>query len=169
MVFVERSPLPAEQLIYAIGRDITDRKRSEAQLQHTQAFLNSVVENLPVGVFIKDAEGLHSNAPPRFVLWNKAGEEITGFTNEEMRGKTDYDFFPPEQADFFVAKDREVLASGQLLDIPEEVIETPHQGLRILHTRKMPINDLAGNPEYLLGICEDITERKQTEAGPTPE
>jgi len=157
-------PYPAEQLIYAIGRDITDRKLSEAQLQHTQTFLNSVVENLPVGVFIKDAEGLHSNAPTRFVLWNKAGEEITGFTNEEMLGKTDYDFFPAEQADFFVAKDREVLASGQLLDIPEEVIETPHQGLRILHTRKMPINDLAGNPEYLLGICEDITERKQTEA-----
>ncbi len=49
------------------------------------------------------------------------------------------------------------------MDIPEEVIETKHQGLRILHTRKIPIYDETGEPQYLLGISEDITERKRAE------
>jgi len=156
-------PYLEEQLIYAIGRDITERKRAEARLQRTQAFLNSVVENLPVGVFIKDAKGVPTGTPLKYVLWNKAGEEIIGFTNEQMIGKTDYDFFPEEQADLFVATDQEVLASGKLLDIPEKPMQTAHQGQRILHTRKVPIKDAEGNPQYLLGICQDITERKQTE------
>lgn len=156
-------PYNEEQLIYAIGRDITERKEAEAQLQRTQAFLNSVISHLPVGVFIKGAANVNFGDPLPFVMFNKAIEEITGLTKEETIGKTDYDFFPQEQANFFIAKDWEVLSCRQLLDIPEEPIQTRHQGLRTLHTRKIPVKDDEGNPQYLLGICEDITERKQTE------
>ena len=49
------------------------------------------------------------------------------------------------------------------MDIPEESFQTPRSGKRILHTRKIPIMDKEGNPEYLLGISEDITERKNAE------
>ena len=59
-----------------------------------------------------------------------------------MLGKSDYDFFPPEQADFFVEKDRAVLRDKKLDDIPEEPIETP-RGTRCLHTRKIPLLDAA--------------------------
>lgn len=156
-------PYAEEKFIYAIGRDITERKKAEAKLQRTQAFLNSVISNLPVGVFIKEAEKVNFGEPLSFVLFNKVIEEITGLTNEEVIGKNDYDFFPQEQANFFISKDWEVLSGRQLLDIPEEPIQTRHQGLRILHTKKIPVKDEAGNPRYLLGICEDITERKQTE------
>ena len=121
----------------------------------THNLLNSIVENLPTGIFIKEVNEL------RFVFWNKASQELTGYSPEEALGMNDYDFFPPEQADFFTSRDREVLASGKLLDIPEEPIQTKHQGLRILHTKKIPILDESGIPRYLLGISEDITERKQ--------
>ncbi|HLO51450.1 MAG TPA: PAS domain-containing protein, partial [Kamptonema sp.] len=141
-----------------------ERKRAEAELNGARAFLNSVVENLPVGVFAKDAESL------KFVLWNKAGETIAGVTSQEAIGKSDYDFLPKDQADAIAAKDREVLASYQsdrssslVQDIAEAPIQTPHKGLRILHTRKIPIFDKTGNPQYLLGITEDITERKQVD------
>ncbi len=107
-------------------------------------------------VFVKDAADL------RFVRINRAGEELIGLSAAELIGKTDYDLFPPEEADFFTAKDRQVLASGQLLDIPEEPIDTPH-GRRILHARKIPVIDETGRPAYLLGISEDITERKQAD------
>ncbi len=127
------------------------------ELQKTTTFLDSVVENLPVMLFIKDAEEL------RFVRWNKAGEEIVGYSRAEMLGKNDFDFFAPEQAEFFIQKDREVLDNGEVLDIPEESIVTAHQGTRFLHTRKVPILDAQGIPHYLLGISEDITERKQVE------
>ncbi|MEE4377451.1 MAG: PAS domain-containing protein [Candidatus Competibacteraceae bacterium] len=137
--------------------DITERKQTEQTLWQTRKFLDSIVENLPAMVFVKEAETL------RFVQFNKTGETLLGISREELLGKNDYDFFPKEEADFFVTKDREVLAAGELLDIPEEEIQTRHQGARLLHTKKIPLLDEAGNPQYLLGISEDISERKQTE------
>ncbi|MGH2522813.1 MAG: GAF domain-containing protein, partial [Anaerolineales bacterium] len=133
-------------------------ERRAAQLEEATRFLDSVIENLPVMLFVKDAEEL------RFVRWNKAGEELVGFSRDDLLGKNDYDFFPKEEADFFTAKDREVLAGGQLLDIAEEPIQTAHRGARLLHTRKIPILGPDRGPKYLLGISEDITERKRAEA-----
>jgi PAS domain S-box-containing protein len=134
--------------------DISDRKEAELETWRIQNFLNSIIENIPHMVFVKDAKDLH------FIRFNKAGEEILGYSREALIGKNDYDFFPQEEADFFVAKDREVLENGQVVDIPEELIATNHQGTRILHTKKIPIFDQAGNPQYLLGISEDITEKQ---------
>jgi PAS domain-containing protein len=51
-----------------------------------------------------------------------------------------------------------------MLDIPEELIDTKHHGRRILHTRKIPIYDEKGEPRYLLGISEDVTDLKRLEA-----
>jgi PAS domain S-box-containing protein len=125
--------------------------------QSNQAFLDSVVDNLPIMLFIKDARDL------RFVRLNKAGEELLGLPRETVLGKNDYDFFPKEEADFFATKDREVLASGQVLEIPEEPILTQRQSLRTLYTRKVPILGADGRPQHLLGISVDITERKRVE------
>ena len=88
---------------------------------------------------------------------------MVGYPRKDLLGKNDLDFFPPEQASWFITKDREVLASGAMLDIPEEPILTAGRGERLLHTRKVSIKGLDGTPKYLLGISEDITERKQTE------
>ncbi|NJS10911.1 MAG: PAS domain S-box protein [Microcoleus sp. CSU_2_2] len=136
-----------------------ERKRAEAELKSARGFLNSVVENLPLGVFAKDASSL------KFVLWNKAGEAIAGVTSQEAIGKNDYDIYPKEQADVFTAQDREILTGydkkSTVKEIAEEPIQTRHKGLRILHTRKVPILDAQGNPQYVLGITEDITERRQ--------
>ena len=50
-----------------------------------------------------------------------------------------------------------------MIDVAEESIQTHYQGVRILHTKKVPILDAAGHPMYLLGISEDITERRRIE------
>ena len=120
-------------------------------------FLDSIIENIPNMVFVKDAKDL------RFVLFNRAGEELLGRPRAEILGKTDYDFFPKEEADFFTAKDREVLASGRVLDIPEEPIVTADKGVRILHTKKIAVAGPDGKPAYLLGISEDITDQRRAE------
>ena len=143
--------------IIANVRDISGRKRAEAELQHAQKFMESVLETIPVGVVAKEAEEL------RFVLWNPAAEKLLGFPAAEVMGKNDYDFFPTEQADCFTTKDREVLASGQVIDFPEEVIQTGEGEDRIFHTKKTAILDREGNPQYLLAITEDVTDRKRGE------
>ncbi|MDO8705524.1 MAG: EAL domain-containing protein [Sulfuricaulis sp.] len=139
------------------GKDITARMQAEQENQRTQHFLNSVVENLPNMLFVKEAKEL------KFVRFNRAAEDLLGYSREDMIGKSDYDFFPKSEADFFTANDRKVLSSGTWQEIPEEPIHTKHKGTRTLHTKKIPILDETGQPLYLLGISEDITDRKKTE------
>ena len=93
--------------------------------------------------------------------WNRAAEELSGLKREDLIGRNDHDFFPKEEADFFTSKDRQVLSEGQMYDIPEEPLATVHQGTRYLHTRKVPILGADGKAKYLLGVSEDITERKE--------
>ena len=140
----------------AIERAEAARADAEQALRKSEGFLESIVENLPSMVFVKDAEDL------RFVRFNRAGEELMGITREELLGKSDRDLFPPEQADFFIATDREVLRGREAVEIPQEAIRTRH-GERLLHTRKVPVYDENGNPRYLLGISEDITARRRAE------
>ena len=146
--------------VYRRSQEIASSNRqlhlANAELHRSESFLDSLIENLPHMVFVKDATDL------RFVRFNRAGEELLGYPRAALVGKNDYDFFPKDEADFFTSKDREVLDGGHLVDIAEEVIDTAN-GQRILHTRKIPIRDEAGRPVYLLGISEDITERKQAD------
>jgi len=141
----------------AIVRDITERKKIEDALRESEAFLSSIIENIPDMVFIKNAKDL------TFVKFNKAGEELLGFPRESMIGKSDRDFFPKDEADFFIAEDRSVFKGKRVREIPEEKIKTKDKGERIIHTKKIPIMDKQGKPLYLLGISEDITERKLAE------
>ncbi len=139
-----------------IANNITERKRTEEEIKAANQFLDTILENIPNMIFVKDAKEL------RFVRFNKAGEQLLGYSRKDLIGKNDYDFFPKEQADFFTNKDRDVLEKGELLDISEEPIDTT-SGKRILHTKKIPVKDADGKPIYLLGISEDITEQKKAE------
>jgi PAS domain S-box-containing protein len=145
------------QVVAQLEQEIGDRKLAETELQHAQKFMESVLQTLPVGVVTKEAAEL------RFVLWNPAAEKLLGFSAAEVLGKNDYDFFPREQADLFTANDREALASGQIIDIPEELIQIKAGDIRIFHTKKTAILDREGKPQYLLAITEDITDRKRGE------
>ena len=137
--------------------DVTERWKTEEVLKQETAFYDIVINNIPAMVFVKDAVDL------RFALINRAGEELLGIDRSEYIGKSDYDFFPKEQADFFVAKDRDVLRAGGLQVTPEEPINTRQRGVRYLQTRKMAVPDEHGQPKYLLALAEDITERRQAE------
>lgn len=143
--------------VAALQEEGAVRKTSEEDLQRTRVFLDLVVENIPAMLFVKDAKDF------RFVLFNRAGEQLLGFDRKDLIGKNDYDLFPKEQADFFIARDKGVLQSGKLQLIPEETITTRHNGVRVFQTMKMPVPDEHGQPKYILGLSEDITERKLLE------
>jgi PAS domain S-box-containing protein len=140
----------------ALRVDISERTRIEKDLKAANAFLDAIIEHIPLVLFLKEAKSL------RYVRLNRAGEDLLGWPKETFIGKNDYDLWPRPQAEFFVEKDRETL-KGKMIDIAEESIQTRHQGVRILHTKKVPILDAAGHPMFLLGISEDITERRRIE------
>ena len=119
-------------------------------------FLESVLENLPAMMFVKDAREL------RFEWFNREGEALIGLPRAELIGKRDHDFFPKEQADSFVANDREVLRRKTIQDIAEEPVQTA-RGTRWLHTRKIPLLDDHGEARHVLGISVDITEMKRAQ------
>ena len=152
------------------AEDVTEGIRSQERSEHlrgqqaiidrlreTSSFLDAVVDNLPGMLFVK------SFPDSRFVLFNRAGEDLLGYARSEYLGKSDYDFFPREQADHFVAKDRAVLESGNIQVTPEEQVTTRDKGVRLLRTIKVPLKDKSGSAQYLLGYSEDITERKAIE------
>jgi PAS domain S-box-containing protein len=137
--------------------DIEQLKRIEHELKDANAFLDAIIENIPLVLFIKESQSL------RFVRCNRACEDLLGWPSQTFKGKTDYDLWPRTQAEFFIEKDRETLNGGKVVDIAEEPVETRHRGVRFMHTKKVPIRDAAGRTTYLLGISEDITERRRIE------
>lgn len=134
--------------------DAAREREARRAADRATRFLDSVVENLPAMIFVKEASEL------RFDRINHAAEVLLGVSRADLIGKNDADLFPPDQAAFFQEKDRQTLDRGLVLDIPEEPIETKG-GRRWLHTRKVPLLDEHGIPRHLLGISEDITERKE--------
>lgn len=126
------------------------------ELKDSKVFLDSIIQNIPNMIFVKDAKNL------KFVRINKAGEKLLGIKAKEMIGKSDADFFSKDQTQFFIEMDKKVLQSREELEIREEPILTK-EGIRYLKTKKIPIFSQSGAPQYLLGISEDITKEKEVE------
>ena len=143
--------------VVEVIRNITHRKQVEKDLQELDDLKNTIVENLPAVLFVKKAEDLS------YLEWNKEAETLTGHKKEDMLGKSDRDFFSEDEAESFMDMDNKVLAEGIMHDIPEETIHTRYKGVRVMHTKKIPIYDRNGDACYLLGISQDITESRETE------
>ncbi|WP_413582369.1 PAS domain S-box protein [Bdellovibrio sp. HCB288] len=126
------------------------------QLTESESFLSTIIENMPSMVFVKSAEDLH------FVRLNRAGEKLLGISRGEFVGKTDFDFFSKEVAEGFRAIDRKVLSGELPFALTEDTLPT-RSGIRFISTIKLAILDKNGRPQYLLGVTEDITERKELE------
>jgi len=149
----------AEDELRALNAELEARVHLRtAELETANAFLNSVIHHIPYQVMVKDAADL------KLVRVNRRMEELTGRSEQELLGKTVDDFVSSAaEAAFFTAKDKEALALGREVDIPEETLHANDGSVRVLHAKKIPILDETGQPRYLLTISEDVTERKKRE------
>ena len=139
-------------------RSVADLAAAKADVERAQTFMTAVVEAMPSMVFVKRA------ADHRYVLLNRAGEKTLGMPREAVVGKTDADFYPAELAAVYVERDREVLESRDVRVIEEDRVPRSDGTEAILRTKKIAICNADGEPEYLLGVSEDIAERKRAEA-----
>jgi diguanylate cyclase (GGDEF)-like protein/PAS domain S-box-containing protein len=131
---------------------------AKADVERAQTFMTAIVEAMPAMVFVKRADD------HRYVLLNRAGEKTLGFKRDEVIGKTDADIHDAELAAIYVERDREVLESGEVRVVEEDHVPRKDGGMAILRTKKIALCNADGVPEYLLGVSEDIAERKRAEA-----
>lgn len=142
--------------ILGVVSDVTERKLAEAQFESQRIRLLTLVQTMPDLVWLKDTDGIYLSCNPQV-------ERLIGAPEAEIVGKTDYDFYDAELADFFRQKDRDAMAAGKPT-VNEEWITYPDNGQRtLLETIKMPMRDGTGKLIGVMGIARDITERKQAE------
>ncbi|MDA9476640.1 diguanylate cyclase [Bradyrhizobium sp. CCBAU 65884] len=134
-------------------------KRAEQDLLRAREFLDSIIENIPIAVFAKDAKD------SRYVLLNRAGEEYYGMPREAMLGKTPQQIFPDHIARVVNEQDRRVVDSGAPMFLEGHLLEVGVKGRdRLVNSRKLLVRDGSGAPQYLVGVIEDVTERITNEA-----
>jgi sigma-B regulation protein RsbU (phosphoserine phosphatase) len=148
---------PGGKLLYYEGtvEDITQRREVEEDLRHSEALYHSLVETLPQNIFRKDIHGCFTFANQQFC-------KTLGLPLEEIVGKTDYDFFPPEMAAKFQNDDREVLEHGRSLETVEEN-QPPGKPKAYVQVVKTPLRGGYGQIIGLQGIFWDITAQKVAE------
>jgi PAS domain S-box-containing protein len=137
--------------------DITARKLAEHSVRESEQRLRLITNLVPIGIFAKDAAGRHLFANPALA-------ELAGLSIPEIVGKTDFDLVSdPAQAEAYRADDRTVIQSGRKLVIPEERRTDLAGRTRFLQTIKIPFTVGDTDETGVLGVCLDITERKQAE------
>jgi diguanylate cyclase (GGDEF)-like protein/PAS domain S-box-containing protein len=138
-------------------RDITEQRKAEAERDRTRAFLDTVIENVPMTIFVKSA------SDQRYLLVNRAAEDLWGVPRGGVIGKTTHDLFAPATADAIVARDKELLESKNKLLHATHRVEMPNNDSRLVSSRRIAILGEDGEPQYLIGLIEDITERARSE------
>ena len=118
-------------------------------------FITKIINTIPDPVFVKDREH-------RWLVLNDALCEFIGMPREALIGKTDYDFFPKEEADIFWQKDDEVFRTGQE-NINEESITDSNGVAHIFSTRKAIFQEQTTGQQFLVGTIRDYTELRKTE------
>ncbi len=129
--------------------DITTRRLAEIALAHEKAMLRRVIDTIPDLIFFKDAQG-------HYLGCNTAFEAFAGRTEQAQIGRTDFDFFDVEAAEFFRSQDRQMLASGETR-WNEEWVSYPDGRRALVKTVKTPFADVQGEAMGILGISRDIT------------
>jgi PAS domain S-box-containing protein len=158
------APQPAEteeayqgqRLARALARLARDRQR-HTQLLQEYHMLRTVVDNLPDYIYVKDLAS-------RFVFNNRAHLQQFGAQSpEEVAGKSDFDFFPPELAAQYRADEQAVLATRTPLSAREEITVDAAGRRQWVLTTKLPLTGSQGEVIGLFGISRDISELKRAQ------
>ena len=144
-----------QRFLFCISRNITYQKNTEEKLRHQIGINKSLLDSIPDLIFFKDIDGIYLGCNlPFSILVNRPLEYIIG--------KTDYDLFDKDLADFFRIMDKKMLEKQESSQ-NEELVTYPDGRKVLLDTLKTPYRKSDGTLIGILGISRDITERKLAE------
>jgi diguanylate cyclase (GGDEF)-like protein/PAS domain S-box-containing protein len=138
--------------------DLTDRNRAEDEIRRTRTFLDTIINNVPSNIVVKELPSF------RYLLVNRAGEKQFDLPREQMIGKTAAEVFPKATADLIHARDLDLLKSGQDQHANEHTIITPNDAIRVVTTTRLAVKGEDGKPQYMITVIDNVTERKSYEA-----
>ncbi|RDK02409.1 sensor domain-containing protein [Paraburkholderia lacunae] len=147
---------PATDTFLALSRDVTARAHAEQALDTARVRLLSVLQTIPDMVWLKDTDGVYLSC-------NHAFERMIGRRESDIIGKTDYDLFNAEEAEFNREKDRAAIEARRICINEEWVTYQGASERALAEKRKVPLFDADGNVVGVLGVERDITERKRIE------
>ncbi len=144
-------------VVLVVCEDITESKRAEEELFSSRQMLQLVLDTIPQRIFWKDRHSV-------FLGCNKPLALDCGYDDpSKLVGKTDYETAWAATADLYRADDRQVMETGvPKLNYEEPQIQ-PDGSPAWLRTSKVPLRDKEGRVIAVLGMYEDITERKEAE------
>ncbi len=138
--------------------DVTDRKRAEQALCEERNLLRTILDNAPDHIYVKDRNG-------RYLLANRSHLRTLGVdSDEEVIGKTAFDFLPQRLAELYYADEQRVISSGHPVINRLEPIVDKHENELWLLTTRVPLRDSSGNIVGVVVISRDITELRKVEA-----
>ena len=137
--------------------DITGIKQAEQVVKDERKLLKTLIDNLPVNIYVKDRES-------RKILVNRKEIEHMGASSEsDILGKNDYELYPSESATISIEEDQQVLHSGDAI-INKETLNIKQDGTQYWFlTSKLPLKNAENETTGLLGISYDISARKVKE------
>lgn len=135
--------------LFGSYEDITASKRKQEELETTRDFLEKAINSIDKPIFIKNTEH-------RWVLVNDAYCKFLGYPKDELINKSERDFFSPDEADIYWAKDELVMVTGER-EIDEEPYTDAEGNNKIIITQKSCFQDLNGNT-FLVGMIMDIVD-----------
>ena len=146
------------QLKLALVRDVTRRRRVENALREREELLRNIIAHIPCGVFWKDVNSVYLGCNEQLARdYGFSGpDKIVGMTELELIGVQ-------EDASYYRECDRQVVKTGRSLLNLEETLSR-HDGTKLtVLTSKVPLRDSSGAVVGVLGVYQDITERKRLE------
>ena len=142
---------------FGLTRDATATKQAEDKLLEERNLLRTIIDHLPSRIFVKDKAS-------RYILNNRAHLDLLGVERQgQASGRTTSDFFPGERGRQALADDQQVLSGGPPLLAQEKSNLAGEGGMLWSLTTKVPLHDLDGKINGLVGISHDITRRKLAE------
>ncbi|MCI5223465.1 MAG: PAS domain S-box protein, partial [Candidatus Electrothrix sp. AR4] len=132
--------------------DITERKAADKKLRYMQRLNRLIIETIPDFLWLKDPEGF-------FLVCNPRVEQFFGATEEEIIGRTAYDFVDSKQADFFRKNDQDAISRGGVVKSEEWITFARDESEALLETTKVPLLYDDGTIAGVMGIGHDITKR----------
>lgn len=142
--------------VLGVARDISEAVRADNELIRAREFWHMVVEQVPNAIIIKDVR------TRRYTMLNRAAETLIGKSRIDVLGKTASSIYSKSYCELVEREDELLLEKGEL-QIEDHEMQLDQLEPRIVNLKRKILTDEAGEPQFMLAVFHDVTERKRSE------